>query len=228
MAVSLIVGVSFAQSVDKKELIPNPPYVAPIPEKAAWTLVVRQKEEVGTNGENATEVSQRPEILSVRVTKIDSRQRKIIRWKDGREEELFFIDQFMIDQSPDNQKVYVTNMDIIAEPDHLYRDSGFYGVGWLEEQYFVGTKEMEGKECFYFERPHPIVESIKQRAWIDMKSKLPVAAEGMNGLVIYEFRSRSSGDVRLPTEFLEAWEQHQKRKRAMEILSKRLPAANNS
>ncbi len=196
---------AIAQTKPTKEEPPSPPYIATVPPPASWTI------------RPATPPTPNPQVSTlkeIRVAKTRDMKQEISLWSNGTESESWYVDTFVIYRQPHFVKDDVAILE--QRPDsttNFFSTGDFSNLGWIGKDTFQRTETHKGKLCHYYENgnsadfekiPEPI-RSQRQfatpKAWIDAKTRLPVAIEQGGILQEYSYTFGSPQSLTLPPLF---------------------------
>lgn len=205
-----LLAAAFVQpsSATAGELAPEPPFVAKLPNSAAWSIEVQHKKPRGalpTDPGLAATTTRLRDIypLSVRETvekvgndwhreKLYDNQRKDTQWVSNG----MIAFQF--------QNFRPDKVTVVPEKDTLSPAKTGFGpdfpeLAWIAANYYEGTVTYAGQSCYLYRNPKaqamaggdellPTSEPNEMTAWISVQTRLPVAVEDANLIRKYTFR----------------------------------------
>lgn len=214
----LLGGAVHAQSPSAKPEPPAPPYIASVPAPASWSI--RSINPPVANPEA-------PTIKEIRVAKARDKKQELTIWSNGAESESWFVDTFVIYRQPHFVKGDVAILEQRPDSsDHFFSTSDFSNLAWVGKDTFQRTETVKGKLCYYYENgrhaeqeriPEPLRDQIKlaiSKAWIDARTKLPVAVEEGGIRQEYDFTFGSPASLTLPPLFAARLEKLLNRRKA--------------
>lgn len=195
---------------------PKPPLLAPAPDPGDWTLLIKNPAEPAPESGAAPKADFR--IVEVRSTVKDKLKRDVITYGTGKSDERWFLGDFLLWKG--------TNGEVIA---HDMRDTGPGSVGggfpsvatgfpsleWLSMLNYDKVVTLDKRPCYHF-------VSKTMEAWIDVNTKLPVAAKYGDFLYQYTFNPAPSAPLVMPPEFQATWDLYQARLKKTEDFQKSL------
>lgn len=191
---------------------PAAPYLATVPKSLDWTLILKYPS-VPQSADGA-----KPRMAEVRTTKVNSLKRDLVRYTNGAVKEMWYYDTLLFwkdaqgavsvsEMNPDAAQSLDDTSPVIA--------SGFPGVRWVNPTFYKGVVLFEKVPSYYY--ANGTVE-----AWIDAKSKLPLAYKSGEVLYQYKFDANPSTSLTMPPEYKESWEKMQSISNARKQLKKDL------
>jgi hypothetical protein len=215
---------------------PSPPFLSRLPDHAAWRITYTSKQAptptppVGAaNATNAVPAAPQPRVLKeVDGVKMDQTRQEIYQWSDKQTTEHWSYGGSYLLTQLDNPGVYIfkpslTNPGITATiPD--YSVSDFPEFSWVSLENYKSIVIYQQHKCYFFQAqkqsvaptPFPLPASVKslpvpvKQAWIDVKTKLPVALNDGTVLGVYAIREIPQRDMELPPKFAEEYAKWQK------------------
>jgi len=183
---------------------PAPPFVAPVPESADWVLTVKPPAQPSPGGSAGGHPEWR--IQEVHSTVSGNRKRDVITYGNGTKAERWFMDNLLFWKSADGSVIANNLSSNSADPAMVANTpsigAGFFGTDWLKLPFYDGVVAVEKRPCYHF------VHQNKE-AWIDVKTKLPVACKLGGVVYLFAFNAPPSDGLILPPEFKKAWEDYQ-------------------
>ena len=201
---------------------PDPPLVATPPDPCAWTIEVEQKKprQLPPDDPRQAAAYKRalqayPRMLRVRVEKAGSNRHQETLWDNGKKETLWIYKGWVVFQPasfPADQAIALPATDRNS-PVKDGTDSDFPDFSWIRPEAFVKTVAYHGQPCHYYEDKEapPLkggdtlttpVNGVK--AWIEVKSRLPIAVEDAAVLKKYTYR-QSGVNIQLAGVFATAY-----------------------
>ena len=192
---ALAVWIAFAGPATA-EPPPEPPLIAALPLVCAWTIDVQQKRprQPPPADPKAAAVYKRmldasPRMIRVSTERAGENAHKETFWEDGKTDSLWIYNGWVI-LKPVNYPVnQVTAMPMHSRLSPVKDGLGadFPDLVWLTSETFVKTEPYHGQSCHYYEDKNAsalqggdaLNPNIPKgvRAWIDAKTRLPVAVE---------------------------------------------------
>jgi hypothetical protein len=174
---------------------PKPPFVAPVPENAEWTINVEYPKEPKPSPDAPKRNDWR--YVEVKTTKVGKVKRDLITSRDGVKQEHWFVDS-MLFRTDSLGEVSVSDLRAAeaADPDEEIPSvpSGFPGVGWLKLDNYVDIVTFEKRPSYHFLKG-------EAEAWVDAETKLPVAYRRGNVLYRFTFGPRPTGPLVMPPAY---------------------------
>ena len=204
---------------------PDPPLVATPPDPCAWTIEVEQKKprQLPPDDPRQAAAYKRalqayPRMLRVRVEKAGSNRHQETLWDNGKKETLWIYKGWVVFQPasfPADQAIALPATDRNS-PVKDGTDSDFPDFSWIRPEAFVKTVAYHGQPCHYYEdkeapplkggdtlTPTPVK---KIQAWIDVKTRLPVAVEDDAVLKTFHFLKEAPTSMELTGVFATAYD----------------------
>ena len=188
---------------------PTPPFVAPVPASADWTITAKYPPpppDAPPKGDKAPD----PRIAEVHTTKTGEIRHDHVVLVDGNESDQWYVSGFLLTMPPGSTEVAVYDLSNDPPPDP--RDGnptlakGFPGVGWVKFDAYDQTVPYEKHTCYHYLAG----EIGSGEAWIDTETKLPVAYKAGDAVYKYRFNEPPTGPLVLPAVYREAMERAQK------------------
>ncbi len=180
-----------------KELTPQPPFVAPVPENASWTLILRAPDEIKDPQKN------RPipkgllglTISQVNTAKTGKLKYDNVTFADGKSSEYWYLDNsiFLTQQGGKAGATQITgdwNLNSPTIP------SGFAGTQWIQLKNYDRVVMFNKQSCFHYQLR--VDGDITTEAWIDVKTNLPAGYRVDGNYYVYEFGAPPSSALSLP------------------------------
>jgi len=156
---------------------PEQPCVAPVPERAQWTMAVQSI--APTMGLATRTATEHRVVKELRYSKVGAVWRIVVVWSDGRTEEHYRVGNENIEPT-ENGGAIVTG----SYPSWPYYSHGFYGIEWIKPEYYAETANYKNAECFVYKSSSSIPpDAPESKAWIDTRTLLPVAVLMGGGVV---------------------------------------------
>ncbi len=195
--VAMCVGAGISMVSAEPDLLPAPPLVAQAPAVSRWTITVQQKippppqstDPLKARSE-ANAAMQNPRMQHEDVEKAGEILHQETDWENGAKDELWFIHDFIL-QHPRNtpaDRVYGAWATDKFAPRRPKDD--FPELDWIDAKAYSGRTTYNGTACYLYKIADPNGNTTS--AWIDFKTRLPVAVDTSTTLSIYTF---SAGDA---------------------------------
>jgi hypothetical protein len=212
-------GFIAVSAQDSPHEIPPPtaPLVAPVPQKAQWTITVDygDKPAAPNSGDAHAAPAFNPganpltEIQSIKTGRL---KQDILIYKAGTRQECWYVGNTVLSQSAAGNIVALTlgmlapdvgngnpMAPYIRERGNLVQSPGFPGLDWVNLKYYDKVVVLDKVPCYHYAfmvGSNPFAE-----AWIDAQTKLPVkyAGSGIDYNVV--FSAPPTGDLTLPPAF---------------------------
>jgi hypothetical protein len=192
---------------------PSLPFVNNAPDYATWRVMYASKQapagaNVSAVNSHPDQADQAPMLLEVRVAKAKADRQDIFVWSDKQTTEHWIYqglylfnrlgasDVVVLPPNPGNQAIAALFPD--------YSSSDFPELSWLTLPNYKGVVNYSQRNCYLFQtaKNH---EGLMKQAWIDVKTKFPVAVDdGTTTMTYTDFQEISTRDLRLPSSFAEA------------------------
>jgi len=188
--------------------VPQPPLVLPMPENVHFEIAVQEAKKPGAESPDSVPAPA-DSAKTIDITKTGTTRKVVVTTRQGIAKEYWIVEGFIFTMSPDGKQV---NRDVYSPassfPPYLRTDNGpFYGVESVSMEQYQGVSPFNGKPCFYYTKVPPAKPSSQvqptdihevrdpvfspfaggTKVWIDVKTKLPVAAALPEGLCTYTF-----------------------------------------
>ncbi len=198
-----------------QEAPPSPPYIAPVPTPVSWNIQISYPEPPPPESRFLKEV---------RVTKTRDKKREISTWSDGIESETWYMDGHVIYRQPH----FLSDDVAVVEEATYFAQGDFPNLFWVNKDTYKRQEIREGRLCYYYESdpsavPGRVSASLQGqlqrppvfKAWIDVKTKLPVVLDQGKLIEKYSFSAGTSQSISLPPLFARKLEQFLATKKAV-------------
>lgn len=203
---------------------PDPPLVATAPAPVAWTIEVHQKKPRRMKPDNPKKTDAYKRLLDIypllereKVEKVGNDWHREKFYNNHTSDSVWVIKGVVIFHyhhfPPDR---------VLAMPagDHNSPVKGGFGLDfpdldWMHAETFVKTVTYQGQRCYYYETRNasPLEggdalnppETNRVRAWINVKTRLPVAVEDAAVLKKYSFAKEAPDSIQLSGIFATAY-----------------------
>jgi len=153
---------------------------------------------------------------SVEITKTGSTRKIVSTTRQGIVKVYWILDGFIFTMSPDGKQVNRDLYDVAFFPAYL-RPGGrdFYGMEGVALEHYQGVSSLNGKPCYFYKRRVSATPESRSKGaerantsaggdqvWIDVNTKLPVAAVLPEGLCIYTFLPSPQAPLDPPPAFV--------------------------
>ncbi len=206
---------------------PTPPYVAPIPQNAQWTVTLQY----GTAADKGDRSSPTKadgkavhQLQQIQCTKTGAIKHDKSIYSDGIVEESWYSDSVLLAPFPNSKQIMViTNLQDLGrinfgEKGNPTQSFGFTGVDWVKKSYFEKMTSFQKKNCYHYILPGN-EQTSGAEAWIDVKTALPVAYKVDGVIYTYQFDSPPSSSLSVPPPFsdeLQAYNKNKQREKSLE------------
>ena len=194
---------------------PSPPWVAAPPDKAQWKITLRHpKTEVDTEGNPAIKAQR--QLQEIRAVKVGKVKRDILAYSDGFKEENWYVDKFLLmPVQPGSSEIMICSNEGSGSQETFdpINSVGFAGVGWIKGADFHSTEPFLNVKCDHYVRD--------LQAWIDAKTKLPVAYQYRGTLYVYTFEPPPVS-LSLPPAYQRVYDAYQKKDQHKHLLMRDL------
>ena len=204
------------------EPLPDPPLVGTAPDPSAWVINVQQKKPLQPpSDQKAAAIYQRvlqafPRLLRVEVAKSGPNRREVTFWENKKTSSLFVHNGWVIFQPADWPADHAMAVPVNSRMSPIKGGikSDFSDVDWIRPEAYIGKQSYSGQECYYYEdKKHAalsggdttVARPSGVRAWIEVKSHLPIAVEDDSVLKTFTYR-QSNINVELTGVFATAYE----------------------
>jgi hypothetical protein len=212
VVLALLVGTSTPSPAQ----VPEDPQVAPIPENARWEITPQtppSKTAPNPTGQGNTQPATSDELIRVENTKTGNIQKVIMDYGPGAVQTVWLA----------QGEIYVDNNNIVSSGRVSGMSSSFYaaygqffGTDWITSGHYKGRTTLNKRECDYYEtleaQPQEIIAAqmagvatseiqTTRKAWIDVKTRLPLAVSVPEGAYNYRFLDPPASPLQLPGVF---------------------------
>jgi hypothetical protein len=222
-------AVSGADAVEPDENFSPPaaPLVQPMPSMMHLKISVKDAEN-SVSRKGVELIPRTNAILPDRVKTIEIIKTQDIRFvrvtrQSGRAEDFWILANFIYTKSDQGGRIFSDVYTPLAYPAYLRPGATFYGTDWIDLKHYQGIRSYQN-QCYYYETGEPPTTeesslldsdtgSIAKasppsrtpvyKAWIDAKTKFPVAVELPDGLYEYAFSAPPVANLQPPPEFVE-------------------------
>jgi hypothetical protein len=214
----LMVGAIQIHQVAAEDQVPapQPPFVAPVPDKAQWTISLDPKKTGASSSGSSQETkgSSRglTEIIS---TKSGPLKQDIQVFADGKKIEFWYVGNVVLIPASNNRDILsLDDQALIPTAEHnpgmnaadleignLIQSRGFPGLGWLKLKYYTGVVTVAKTQCYHFALPDPATSNPAAEAWIEVKTKLPVAYMARGTVYTFHFGDPPTAPLSLPPAY---------------------------
>lgn len=150
---------------------PQPPYVAPVPKNAHWTISFQYGEATKKQG------AVRRELFTLETLKTGDNRRMILVYSDGTSAQYDRIGDYLFKQTNRGARLLTLTPD---DPPFPYYTDGFLFAEKVDLSTFKDVVHYKGTECFHYVTP-------TGELWIATETLLPVAARAGEVSVHYQF-----------------------------------------
>jgi hypothetical protein len=229
--VLFVFGLSMKCALAQTEALIQPSLrlVNEAPSVAAWTITITPASSTNPSDNSNSSNAKGPRLLKeIQVTKINKDRREVYLWSDGQMSERWVYQGFLLLSQPGDSHITVIGLAVLAQLNPELFSSDFPELKCISPANFAGVRNYAQISCFFFDSsrsPSPIkgdnnltanatnassaIGNSPQQAWIDQKTKLPVAISDATGIKIYTFQAGPSRLV-LPADFTQALQNYQK------------------
>ncbi len=210
-------GMAGTRAMAESESTPQPPFVSNTSAYATWTMTFIPKQDTPAADPSKSNNPGLRMLKEVRVSKRDKEFQEVQLWSNGVTTERWEVNGLLLFEQPDSPGVYLAVQGAIwnkADPFfNFHSHSDFPEFSWLSSTAYAGEKSYQGRDCYRFksESPSPSSHNRPREAWIDVKTRLPVALDDGRVLCTYAFGNAPSREVELPARFAEVLKNYQKK-----------------
>jgi hypothetical protein len=179
-----------------------------MPDWCSWTETYRPKQ--------AAPAKKAPWDVAIKeivVTKAGDIRRDLEAWDNGSARDLWIVKGVELFAYPESPTIVVRNA-ATDEDARTFQSPDFGGLPALSLQNYVDVATYRGVQCYHFliKRTKPEgdataytaaerAETRNREAWIDVKSKLPVALDDGESIRLYTFSPDRPAPLALPDKF---------------------------
>jgi hypothetical protein len=194
-----LVGIPFIGNADPGiGAPPTPPFVAPVPENAQWIITVSSATGAGAPAG--------AKLQEIRVVKTGITKHDTFVYSDGSTDETWYIgNKALMSDTFVKTNIYLTEFsshDFTGAGDPV-RSLGFTGMDWLQSKFFDKIVAYQNVACYHYRLPS---RSASVEAWVNVKSKQPVAYQINSMLYVYSFSPPPTTPLVLPPAYQAVWD----------------------
>ncbi|MFV0416639.1 MAG: hypothetical protein ACK5NG_09770, partial [Chthoniobacterales bacterium] len=167
---------------------PGPPFVAPVPERASWTVTADFPKT--DTGKPAASAWSEKKVHTIRTGDI---LQKEIRYVNDSTSTQWLVNHMLLRES-EGAGVTVSDVSVPQAADTLKQAWQYPGVAWVQADFFKGTVDFKKQKCNHY-------ASGRQEAWINAKTKRPVAYQENGILYEFSFQPVPTDTLILPKKF---------------------------
>jgi hypothetical protein len=178
---------------------PTPPWVAPVPANAEWTITLSSPAAGAKPPPSAT-------LQTIHVIKTGTTKHDTITYSNGTTEEAWYVGKnaFLTDTFS-KANIYLTEFSAydfggLGDPVHSL---GFTGFDWVKAGNYDTIVSYQNERCYHYR----FQGQQQAEAWIQVKDKLPVAYQISGILYVYSFAAPPSTPLALPPAYQAIWDQ---------------------
>ncbi|MEO7933409.1 MAG: hypothetical protein ABIT76_09655 [Chthoniobacterales bacterium] len=173
---------------------PAPPLVAPVPQKADWTVTVQLPPLLPPKDGTTTRQDKR--ITKVHSNRTGKLRRDRVSAADGTTVENWYADTLLLWPSNDGEVAAsdLSGIPLDTEDPSPSVPRGFPGTGWIKLEYYDKVVLVEKRPYYHY--VHGNTE-----AWIDVETKLPLAYKFSNTPYRYTFNEPPVEPLILPLPY---------------------------
>jgi hypothetical protein len=193
----LLTGLLLSHADNTNNPRPTPPFVAPVPANAQWTLALTYGDGDSKTGATAKIPRRLQEITAVKTGKT---KHDTFVYSDQSQEEYWYVDPYILEPESFDKNA----IDLLQFSDGGFGargsaqyGTGFTGINWINAPDFDKTVSYEGQMCYHF--VHTSESGLE--AWIRVKDKMPVAYRMDGILYVYTFGNPPSSPLVLPPAY---------------------------
>jgi hypothetical protein len=186
---------------------PSPPYLATVAAPGSWTVQVKLDQSPSAaapnSGAPAAGAVAPLYTKEIQVTKTEDKKRMVLTSSDSTVSEVWYANNYVLYRQPNFAADEVAIAEQVPGLSSLLGVGDFPTLSWIDIKTYKRRESHDGSSCFYFEsspvgnmsglpagagksRTVPI-----RKAWIDVKTKLPVAFD--DGVTIQEYTFSPGG-----------------------------------
>jgi hypothetical protein len=176
--------------------MPQPPYLAPLPDNTTWTIKV-------TNSTSSAKMPPGVRVVDQLIGAKSGDIRELVsEWTDGSRSEIWFSQGYRLVRGLASPGIVVTPLPRSGD----LENSDFFDLKWLASANYVGVESWDGHPCFHFKTQVGLEGQhvgVDYSAFIDVKTKRPMAWDiGSNHFELVSVEGRnSSSPLLLPQDF---------------------------
>lgn len=170
---------------------------------AVWSVTVEPSGEKGPRRKASTE----PRQEKIDIVRQGALRRDTVTWPGGKTTEVWWLAEppVAIAESERNGAINVVSA---AELLPLRLDAKAFA--WIGDTTFQGNKRFKGRRCQCYETKEEALPGQRIRAWIDAKTRQPVAIDNGIGLFIFQLHPTETPEaLTLPARFQKALARYQ-------------------
>jgi hypothetical protein len=172
-------------------------------------------------------------LKEIKVTKMAGTRREIYVWSDGQKTERWIYKGMILSEQPDLPDIYILTPNQLkglpGSSSSEYDKSDFPELAWVSPKSYVDLARYGTHPCYHYQAKQtvdtspfsePTLNQAGERisepppatlqAWIDGSTKLPVAIDDGNSLLILSFKTSEVHDLKLPARFEKALQEYLK------------------
>jgi len=175
---------------------PSPPLVGKAPPVCRWIVIVKQKLPLPPISKDPIQKEYQalvavanPRMLQRTIEKSGDNFHEETDWEDGTKDVSWFYQGFVFTQLRTGSPEQILCVSSTEKDAPIKPTEDFPELDWITAKTFAGITNYGGVKCYlYTSGSEPNITS----AWVDFKSRLPVAVDGPATLNTYTFSSGSS------------------------------------
>jgi hypothetical protein len=225
LATLLSIYLAFGQEADsalKDAPPPKPPFVRRAPAKSAWLIQIKP---IGRGPVAPSSDPRLPQkyLKQQYWVKSGSMMQCWNFWTDGSKTQDWIAGTAKFYQSPQGNGIRVFDSQSIPFF-HDFTAGDFEMLDWIEQESYVGAVKHLGEPCYLFEakklaasvgdnNPRRDLKTVADfhapasptRAWISIKTGLPVEIMNGEGQYLFQFQTPPAGELRMPEPYASLW-----------------------
>jgi len=193
--------------------LPLPPFVAPMPERLQWTMIISPTEEAKSTAPDAyhAPVISPHALRRVDTTKTGTIKHTVKTYQNGDRREYWFTGGMLLDVDSSRKNVMVVNYkafgaDVLRDVGDPQAMEGWEAFSWLSLNKYKDYVNVNKEPCYHY----VLDENTKgsPEAWISAQTKFPVVYRFNNQTYLFQYGPTPT-DLQLPPEYETAWKQYQ-------------------
>lgn len=192
---------------------PTPPLVINPPEFARWSIRIEDSARPKMNSGDATDGKNQPSPYPVEIQSTRTKNLKVdeVRYSNGKTKETWFVGEKAYFSHPDSEKVgsvapsFFSDKEAFGPFGNIESSRGFPGVGWINLESYKGAAQVQGVSCYHYQtEANWGGKKVMGEAWIDAKTKLPIALRLNTQTLLFSFHEPPSGMLTPPPAYVAA------------------------
>ncbi len=214
LSLCCLVGTDLAAQ-EATEVMPEPPFVAPMPERLKYTVTIKTSVEESNSA--AATAAPTPAVSGWTAVKLESTKTGAYRhdvetFQNGQTRECWFVGEFMLEPGDDHKSVSIVNYKnvqgaLALNSGNLPPTAGWDVFSWVQLAHYKGRINVGKEPCFHYALNANIKGSPE--AWISIQTKMPVLYRLRNQTFYFQYSAPPVADLQLLPEYEKLWKQYQ-------------------